>query len=365
MAVILEEAMRGWMNAHLEQREQIAAQAADRFIAVLGQNAEPPTAASLERAVAAARDEIFVALTAEALLNSLPYPPDSAGAREALRGSLLSLVPPWTLPPPPLGRGMPTERLAVAAAVGSLLGMTILGGLFHITLGLRGIGMLIGAPGGAAAAMYAVGRLAESKRLRAGLKTILGAAWTADLLSIAAPGFGTIWRRLAGFGLIRRVLVYAGAITLLSFTRGSARYDVAAYHAAAHAMIRLAVDASALLLVSLSKGEDATPRAEVMDAGLARAVQELHRCSARDMPAAAESLLLEARRLGLEGLSTPPRFTQPRDTKREKLRWERKLETHYQPFGLIEDGDVVIVEDEPVIQHGVILEKGRVRKQRA
>jgi hypothetical protein len=41
------------------------------------------------------------------------------------------------------------------------------------------------------------------------------------------------------------------------------------------------------------------------------------------------------------------------------------LEQAYRPFGLIEDGDTVIVEDEPVIQNGRVLEKGRVRKQRS
>ena len=46
--------------------------------------------------------------------------------------------------------------------------------------------------------------------------------------------------------------------------------------------------------------------------------------------------------------------------------WQvQELVQRYRPFGLIEEGDTVIVEDEPVIQNGVVLEKGRVRKQRS
>ncbi len=87
--------------------------------------------------------------------------------------------------------------------------------------------MLIGGPGGAALAMYAVGRLTESKTLRRVFKTLLGVAWTADLLGAASFGLGALWGRLAGFGLLRRILVYAAAVSLSAFTRGGPQYDIA------------------------------------------------------------------------------------------------------------------------------------------
>ncbi len=132
--------------------------------------------------------------------------------------------------------------------------MAVLGGLLNLTLGVRGAGMILGAPGGAAVSMYAVGRLTESKTLRRVLKALLGVAWTADLLGAATLGFGALWGRLAGVGLLRRILVYAGVVSLLAFTRGSAQYDTRAYRTTIHALIRQWVDVSAVLLCCLSAG---------------------------------------------------------------------------------------------------------------
>ncbi len=103
----------------------------------------------------------------------------------------------------------------------------------------------------------------------------------------------------------------------------------------------------------------------VLDAGLAKAIQDLHRADATGLPTAAEAVFLEARRMGLEGVAVPARFARSGRPERARLRWSPALEQHYRPFGLIEEGDTVIVEDEPVIQNGSVLEKGRVRKQRS
>jgi hypothetical protein len=243
--------------------------------------------------------------------------------------------------------------------------MTLLGGLLNLTLGLRGVGMLVGAPGGGAAAMYAVGKLAESKTLRFTLKALMGVAWTADLLGATALRFGTIWGRLAGFGLLRRVLVYASVVSLLAFTRGSAQYDPRAYRNAVRDAIRQAVDFSSLLLCGLSAGRAVPPQTATLDADLARAIQGLHRADGAGLPTAAEAVLLEARRMGLDGVSVPPRFTRSAPSERPRLRWGPELAEQYRTFGLIEEGDTVIVEDEPVILNGSLLEKGLVRKQRA
>ncbi|MBK1717008.1 hypothetical protein [Thiocystis violacea] len=363
MSVILEESIRAWMAGSQTLRERITEQGTERFLAVLG-STEPPDRARVDRASASARDEVFAALTADAVLDSLPTAPTDAGAREALRSRWLSLSPAWSLPLPVSGPSLSAQRLAIAAAIGSLLGMMLLGGLLNLTLGIRGVGMLIGGPAGAALAMYAVGRLTESKALRRTLKTLLGVAWTADLLGAASLGLGALWGRLAGVGLLRRILVYAGAVSLLAFTRGGAQYDIRAYRRSVRDLIRQWVEVSSVLLGCLSAGPVTSHAEAALDAGLARAIQDLHRSEAASLPAAAEALLLEARRMGLEGISAPPRFAESGRAERPRLRWSPELEERYRPFGLIEDGDTVIVEDEPVIQNGRILEKGHVRKQR-
>ena len=139
----------------------------------------------------------------------------------------------------------------------------------------------------------------------------------------------------------------------------------AAYRSAVRDAIRQAVDFSSLLLCGLSAGRVASPQTATLDAGLARAIQGLHRADGAGLPTAAEAVLLEARRLGLDGVSVPPRFVQSAPSERPRLRWGPELAQQYRPFGLIEEGDTVIVEDEPVIVNGSVLEKGRVRKQRA
>lgn len=364
MSIVLEESIRAWMAGSQSLRERITEQGTARFLAVLESTA-PPDRACVDRATASARDEVFVALTADAVLDSLPTTPTDSGAREALRSRWLSLSPAWSFPLPVSGPGLSAQRLAIAAATGSLLGMAVLGGLLNLTLGVRGLGMLIGGTAGAGLAMYAVGRLTESKTLRRVLKTLLGVAWTADLLGAASLGLGALWGRLAGVGLLRRILVYAGVVSLLAFTRGGARYDIRAYRDAIHDLIRQWVDVSSVLLCCLSARPVTSSTEAVLDAGLARAIQDLHRSDAANLPAAAEALLLEARRMGLEGVSVPPRFGQTERAERRCLRWGPELEQAYRPFGLIEDGDTVIVEDEPVIQNGRVLEKGHVRKQRS
>ena len=370
MAILLEESLRGWLAANQPLLVSLTERAADCFIAALGDPTQPPTPLQMTRAAAAARDVVYLGLTADAVLDSLPHPPVTAGAQEALRSTWLCLNPIWVLPPPPVSQGLPAERLAIAAGVGSLLGMTLLGGLLHLALDLRPLGMALGGVGGAAGGIYLVGKLADNRTLRVTLTALVGAAFTTELLvSASALGLGALWGRLGGLGLLRRTLVYGAVVALLAFTRGRSHYDTGAYRQAISAVIRPAVDYVALLLGALSAEQAALPAAPPpgggLDADLARAIQGLHRSDAPGLPTAVESLLLEARRLGLDGVGTPPRFVQPDPaTARPRLRWEAGLAQQYRPFGLIEEGDTVIVEDEPVIVNGKLVEKGRVRKYR-
>jgi hypothetical protein len=154
-------------------------------------------------------------------------------------------------------------------------------------------------------------------------------------------------------------------VALLAFTRGSTHYDRGAYRESVRDLIRQWVDYSSLLLCSLSAAPPEPSRDVVLDPDLARAIQDLHRCDLPDLPMATEALLLEARRCGLAGLTTPARFTVSDRAERRQLRWGAELAPLYRPFGLIAEGDPVIVEDEPVIQNDTVLEKGLVRKQRS
>ncbi len=384
MSVIIEEAIRAWMAANPGVRERAARAALERFLKTLGEGGAP-TPAEVAEASAAARDSAFAVLGADAVLDSLPIPPADAAAREALRGRWSGLCPDWALPPPPGGgRTLATPRLAWAAAGGGVAGMLFFGAVLNLSLDLRALGMLIGAPLGAAGAVYGVGRLAESKSLRRVLGTLVGVAGTLDLARVATLGAAGLWGRLAGMGLLRRLVFYPGIMALLGFTRGETRYDRGAYREAIAALIRGQVDGAAVLLCSLAQVPDAGPRAALLDRDLAHAILDLHGADLAGLPAAAESVLLEGRRLGLGGLDTPARFAVHIQSRvqnkvpngvpdrvpdgaadgRVRLCWEPGLAARYRTFGLIEAGDTVIVEDEPVIQNDRILEKGLVRKQR-
>ncbi len=243
--------------------------------------------------------------------------------------------------------------------------MMLLGGLLNLTLGIRGVGMLIGGPGGAALAMYAVGRLTESKALRRTLKTLLGVAWTADLLGAASLGLGALWGRLAGVGLLRRILVYAGAVSLLAFTRGGAQYDTRAYRRLGP---RSDPPVGRGLLgparLSVRRTGDQPRRARCWTPG-SRGRSRI--CTA-PMPPVFQPPPRRCcwKRAGWVWRASQRRRASQQSgrAERPRLRWSPELEQRYRPFGLIEDGDTVIVEDEPVIQNGRVLEKGHVRKQR-
>ena len=244
--------------------------------------AEPPTRGKIDRAAASARDEVFAALTADAVLDSLPTPPTDAGAREALRSRWLSLNPAWSLPLPAPGRGLSAQRLAVAAAVGSLLGMMVLGGLLNLTLGLRALGMLIGGPGRRGGGHVRGRPAGREQGPAADAQGPAGRGLDGGPAGRRHPRARRLWGRLAGFGLLRRILVYAGVVSLLAFTRGSAQYDARAYRSAVRDLIRQCGRCSALLLCGLSAGPvSQPPRAGAWTRALARAIQDLHRCRRR------------------------------------------------------------------------------------
>ena len=92
---------------------------------------------------------------------------------------------------------------------------------------------------------------------------------------------------------------------------------------------------------------------------------ELHATSADNLPGLAQDVINAARDAGFEGLEGPVGFGQTanrRDT--QVLEWAESMRERYNVFGHVEAGDVVRVEQEPVVFRGELREKGLVRKQR-
>jgi hypothetical protein len=100
-------------------------------------------------------------------------------------------------------------------------------------------------------------------------------------------------------------------------------------------------------------------------AELGRRIMGLHAASAEELSGCAEDVVDAAREAGFEGLDGRARFRQTADTPRGRVtEWAESMGERYNVFGHVEPGDRVRVEQEPVVLHGEIREKGLVRKQR-
>ncbi len=365
--MVVEEQIRAWRRAQQASAAALVEECTEALLTTIGRSDAPnaPTGPDLERAAAGLRARAAAALTGDEVLSALPKPPANE-TREALRLSWLGLLPELVITPPEPRLELAVPRLALAAAIGSLLGMMLLGGILHWFLGMRPLGMLIGGMLGAAGVVYGVAVLARNPKLRTGLKAALGVSTAAQLfLSFSTIGMGGLWGRLAGAGgLLRRLLLFATVAALLYFTRQSNRHDPGAFKPVVEGLLRQWVDYGQLLLLSLTSAADEAEPVRQLDTELARSIVALHRVSAADLPLAAEAVLQDARRAGVEGIDGEARFVGKVTGEKQRLLWSDELAGQFRPFGAIEPGDEVLVEEEPVIQHGQVIAHGRVRKVR-
>jgi len=362
--IITENKILAWKAQHQSQVTAIADDCTRTFLTAMGQSGDPSTH-ELAQATLSAREQAVSSLTDKALLDTLPNGATEPNAQAAFCVAWLGLMPPLHIAPPAAHVALAAWRLALAAIIGSVLGMLLFGGLMHILLGMRAIGLLFGSIIGSAGVVYAVSVLARSAKMRAGLKALLGVSSVAQLLLIVSSlGLGGVWGRLAGAGLMKRVVVFMGVMGLLVFTRRDNQVDVGAFKPVVHNAITQWLDYGLLLLMSLSLEPYEANQTTVFEPALARALVDLHHAMPEDLPLMAEAVLQEARQGGLEGLQGPARFVTLDEVPKQTLLWSEDLKGEYQAFGLIEPGDTVMVEAEPVIQNGVVIDFGRVRKVR-
>jgi hypothetical protein len=359
----IEDQLHSWLQ-HTEPRvKTLVKDTSDHYLGILAES-DFPDDADRDRAAAALRRQALDALDDDGLIAALPNPPGNPNAIEALRGAWFGMIPDLLIPPPRPQLELAPWRLALAAATGSLLGLLVIGALLNLLLDMRATGMLFGAVLGAGAATYGVLMLARSEKLRKRLALLLGLASVVQVFaSFASVGLGGLWGRLGG-SLFKRILAFAAMVALLVFTRESRHFDSASYQPVVETTVRRWLEFSLLLLFTLSREPRETQRVAVFDPGLGRAIVDLQRSTTDDLALAAEAVILEARRGGLEGVDGPARFTAAEQGEKRELLWTAELATEYRPFGWVEDGDRVVVEQEPVLQNGVVIDLGRVRKLR-
>lgn len=361
--IIVEDKLQLWLQ-HTEARvSALSAALSDTWLSRVGE-ADFPADSDLERAAAAVRQQALDDFADDALITAVPDAPADSNSIEALRSAWFGMIPALAIPAPRPQLELAPWRLALAAATGSLLGVLVIGAVFNLLLDMRATGMLLGAVLGAGAATYGVLMLARSEKLRKRLALLLGLASVVQVFaSVATVGLGGLWGRLGG-SLLKRMLAFAAVVALLLFTRESRYFDQEAFRPQVEAAVRRWLEYGLLLLFALSREQRETRQLAVFDAGLGRAITELQQSSAEDLPLAAEAVILEARRGGLEGVDAPAGFTASEGGGKQELLWSAELAAGYRPFGLVEDGDRVVVEKQPVLQNGVVIDVGRVRKVR-
>ena len=93
-------------------------------------------------------------------------------------------------------------------------------------------------------------------------------------------------------------------------------------------------------------------------------LHKLHQSSREFLVDATAELLSRARALGIEGLEGEPAFISGEKPQTGQITWDSSLAEKYDGIGAVEEGDLVFIEQKPVIHEGEIIEKGLVRKVR-
>ena len=323
---------------------KLCRKAVDRAVREYFSALEPirnPGASDFEAAGARAQ-----AVLKEELLSAQFIGPISGGAGSRLRGNDVTsakvgvdendlalvalgfdtIAPPLRIPGPVSITEAKTLTLALAGAAGAVGGMFALAPLTRLALDMRDLGLVLGAPLGALLAVLIVHRLA---RIR--------------LLARALPWL--FLRRRSLHGAVRSE-------------------QEKAVRACLEQWVDWAVPMLAVLCLHRSRAaESGTDRDKALRR-IGKLIYALHRTGPESLPVVAHELIQEAKNSGFEGLEGQPEFLGNAHAETQILTWKPDLQTKYETFGYIVEGDRVTVERPAVILGGRIVQRGLVRKIR-
>jgi hypothetical protein len=237
-----------------------------------------------------------------------------------------TIARPLRIPGPVALTEAKTLTLALAGAAGAVGGMLALASLLRLALDMRDLGLVVGAPLGALLAVLVMHRLARVR-----------------LLARILP-----W-----------VFVRPKAL------RGAVRRE---QEKAVRVCVEQWVDWAVPLLTALclhrpGVAQTGTDRDKVLRK-IGKLIYALHRTDPESLPVVAHELIQEAKNSGFEGLEGLPAFLDNAHAQREVLTWKPDLQTRYETFGYIVEGDQVMVERPAVILGGRVVQRGLVRKVR-
>jgi hypothetical protein len=248
---------------------------------------------------------------------------------QALAGLKLgfeAIARPLQIPRPPVSRETKVFSLALAALAGAAVGMLILAPLLRWAYDMRDLGLVLGGPAGALLAVLVVHRLS---RIR--------------LLLRLLPGLSSDTRSLSG----------------------PARKDhEAVVRACVEQWLDWAVPTLTVLCLHGSLPQEPATKKDAAFRRIGKLIYTLHRTQRESLPVVADELIQEAKNYGFEGLDGPAAFSAEREQQRDTIVWKRGLQSRYETFGHIVEGDRVTVERSPVVFEGKVVERGLVRKVR-
>lgn len=275
------------------------------------------------RAYAALRQELLAAEPI-ALINGGTKLEDDAVAAVAL--GFDGIAKPLRIPGPTVAAETKTITLAVAAAAGAFGGMLGLAPLLRLTLNMRDVGLLLGGPLGALVVVLFVNRMAR-------------------------------WR------LLTRILPWL--FVRPKALRGAVRSEHdKAVRVAIEQWVDWAVSMLAVLCLYRSGRPGLQPDKDKVLRRISKLVYAMHRTPVESLPVVAHELIQEAKNSGFEGLEGQPAFLEPGREERQTIVWKQDLQSRYETFGHIVEGDPVTIERSAIVLNGQIVQRGLVRKVR-
>lgn len=368
-----KDAISRAIETHKRVSRDLTKAAVDAFMANLGVNS-CPTLDEIQSALENARRKLVDGLFHRDKMFGLfegDGPDDVRLA--AIRLQLNAFTPKMNCPPFPAYSEISPLRLGLTALLGTVVGLMVGSPVGIYLLASRDTGLVLGAPLGAFLITWAVVEASRSKALSDFLIWALMSSTVAEAWAFLSSNPVTaIWNRLSGQsgrGVITRIGIYSLLILTLIFTRRREILD----RSILESTVREFLDQwlyGTLIVVALL-GEKANEgfsdgnfeRKAIAELG--RRMIELHSASAVALPGVAEDVIETARAAGFEGLDGHLAFGSDQSEREEQLlEWDEPMRERFNAFGHIEAGDMVRVEQEPVIRNGEILQKGLVRKKR-
>jgi len=237
-----------------------------------------------------------------------------------------SIARPLRTPGPTAGAETRPMTLALAGAAGAVGGMMLGGALMRLAYDMRDLGLALGGPIGALLAVLLM--------------------------------CGT-----ARFRLLTRILPWL--FVRPKTMRGAVRSD---HEKAVRAAIEQWVDWAIPMLAVLCMNRTGLPQQKTdKDRALKRLgklIYSLHQSTPTSLPVVAHELIQEAKNSGFEGIEGQPAFVEAGPQEKEIMTWSTDLQSKYEAFGHITDGDRVTVERPAVVFGGQIVQRGLVRKVR-